>query len=94
MKEARCPGVLTCFQFHVLAGEDLVQQGEEGDIGLMGARSWCTAMCQENQTQILEHCYLQGHWATFRVAQEGRKGLEKTDPASKVVTAGNMGIEV
>lgn len=60
----------------------------------MGARSWCTARCLENQTQTLEQYYLQGHWATFRVAQEGRKDLEKPGPASEVVTADNMGIGV
>lgn len=73
---------------------DLIQQGEKGDIGLMGARSWGTARCLENQTQTLEQYYLQGCWATFRVAQEGRKDLEKTGPATEVVTADNVGLEV
>lgn len=48
----------------------------------------------ENHTQSLEQYYLQGHWATFRVAQEGRKDLEKPGPASEVVAADNMVIEV
>lgn len=73
---------------------DLVQQGEEGDTGLMGARFWSTARCLENHTQALEQYYLQGHWATFRIAQEGRKDLEKPGPANEVVAADSMGIEV
>lgn len=77
-----------------LQDTDLVKQGEEGDTGLMGERSWSTARSLENQTHALEQYYLQGHWATFRVAQEGRKDLEKPGPKSEVVAADNMGIEI
>lgn len=89
----RRQGIWGCwlvFSFMPLQDTDLVKQGEEGDIGLMGARSWITVRCLENQTQPLEHYYLQGHWATFRVAQEGRKDLEKPGPASEIVAADNM----
>ncbi|RMC18476.1 hypothetical protein DUI87_04365 [Hirundo rustica rustica] len=60
----------------------------------MGVRSWSAARCLKNQTQTLEQYYLKGHWATFRVAQEGRKDLEKPGPASEVVAADNMVMEV